>query len=197
MSEETSAIAAPARAASPSRPIHQLPRMATIVVRGLAEDGADSTDAHEPLIKDRRKVVLRGTGKDVGTVHQRESALMSAPPRGLCLGRVERGVCLAGQAFGLDRMCGLKNALENSPLGWDDNCHVHTIVFRKGGGLGYTTASGTDSSAASGTSMMKTQPLPGMLRMRISPPCARTAFRAIESPRPRPDRSLPRRSPNT
>jgi hypothetical protein len=34
------------------------------------------------------------------------------------------------------------------------------------------------------------QPLPGMLRLRISPPCARTAFRAIESPRPRPDRSL-------
>jgi hypothetical protein len=61
---------------------------------------------------------------------------------------------------------------------------------------GYTTIPGALTSAvASGTSMMKTQPLPGILR--ISPPCALTAFRAIESPRPRPDRSLPRRSPNT
>jgi hypothetical protein len=41
--------------------------MATIAVRGLADDGADSTDAHRPLIKDRRKVVLRGAGKDIGT----------------------------------------------------------------------------------------------------------------------------------
>ena len=67
----------------------------------------------------------------------------------------------------------------------------------KAGAELYDTACGTDSSAASGTSIVKTQPLPGRLRMRISPPCARTAFRAIESPRPRPDRSLPRRSPKT
>jgi hypothetical protein len=40
--------------------------MATVAVRGLAE-GADSANAHRPLIEDRRKVVLRGAGKHVGT----------------------------------------------------------------------------------------------------------------------------------
>jgi hypothetical protein len=68
---------------------------------------------------------------------------------------------------------------------------------RRCGTRGYSTACRAGFSAASGTSMMKTQPLPGILRVLISPPCALTAFRAIESPRPRPDRSLPRRSPNT
>jgi hypothetical protein len=48
------------------------------------------------------------------------------------------------------------------------------------------------ASAASGTSIAKTHPLPGILRTRMSPLCARTAFRAIDSPRPRPERSVPR-----
>ena len=39
------------------------------------------------------------------------------------------------------------------------------------------------------------QPFPGMLRTWMSPAFARTAWRAIESPRPRPERSEPRRSP--
>ena len=52
------------------------------------------------------------------------------------------------------------------------------------------------SVAASGMSMMKTQPLSGILRVWMSPPCALTTFRAIESPRPRPVRSRPRRLPN-
>src|ERR1051325_5188025 len=52
------------------------------------------------------------------------------------------------------------------------------------------------TSAASGRSMRKIQPWPGMLSTWISPPCSRTACRAIESPRPRPVRSRPRRSPN-
>ena len=43
---------------------------------------------------------------------------------------------------------------------------------------------------------MKTQPWPGMLRVTMSPPCARTALRAIESPSPKPVRSRPRRCPN-
>jgi hypothetical protein len=102
--------------------------MATIAVRGLADDGADSTDAHRPLIKDRRKVVLRGAGKDIGTVHQRKSSLMPAPPRGLHLGGVKLGIRLAAEAVARNRMCGLKNALENSPFGWDDSRHVLTIV---------------------------------------------------------------------
>src|SRR5687768_13124317 len=170
--------------------------MASIAVRGFADDRADSTDAHRPLIQDRRKVVLRGAGKDVSTVHQCKSSLMSAPPRGLHLGGVKLGVGLAAQPFGREGMPDLKNALENSPHGWDYKRHVRTIVSGRWY-RGYTTASGTDSSAASGISIMKMQPLPGILRMRMSPPCARTAFRAIESPRPRPDRSLPRRLPNT
>jgi hypothetical protein len=42
--------------------------MAAIAGRGLAEDGADSTNAHRLLIKDRRNVVVRGAGKEVGAV---------------------------------------------------------------------------------------------------------------------------------
>jgi hypothetical protein len=49
------------------------------------------------------------------------------------------------------------------------------------------------SSGASGISITKTQPLPGMLRVTISPPWAETAFRAMDSPRPSPLRSDPRR----
>ena len=52
------------------------------------------------------------------------------------------------------------------------------------------------SSGASGMSMTKTQPLSGKFRIWMSPPCALTAFRAIESPKPRPVRSPPLRSPN-
>ena len=43
--------------------------------------------------------------------------------------------------------------------------------------------------------LQKVQPTPGALRMTTSPPCARTAFRAIDRPRPSPERSRPRRSP--
>ena len=61
----------------------------------------------------------------------------------------------------------------------------------------YQTVCGTFTSlAASGRSIVKTQPFPGMLRTWISPAFARTAWRAIESPRPSPERSVPRRSPN-
>src|SRR5687767_7777031 len=54
---------------------------------------------------------------------------------------------------------------------------------------------GAASDATSGTAIVKTQPCPGMLRMVTSPRCDRIALRAIDSPSPRPVRSLPRRSP--
>jgi hypothetical protein len=60
----------------------------------------------------------------------------------------------------------------------------------------YQTVCGTFTSlAASGSSIVKMQPFPGMLRTWMSPAFARTACRAIASPRPRPERSAPRRSP--
>jgi hypothetical protein len=60
----------------------------------------------------------------------------------------------------------------------------------------YQTVCGTFTSlAANGRSIVKMQPFPGMLRTWMSPAFARTAWRAIASPRPRPERSAPRRSP--
>ncbi len=44
--------------------------------------------------------------------------------------------------------------------------------------------------------MTNVQPLPGVLRTSMSPPCALTALRAIDSPKPSPVRFFARRSPN-
>jgi hypothetical protein len=97
--------------------------MATVAVRGLAEDGADSANAHRPLIEDRR-VVLRGAGKHVGTLHQRNPSLVMAPPRGLHLRSAKFAVCLEAEAFRRDRVRRLKNGLENDSLGWNDSRHL-------------------------------------------------------------------------
>jgi hypothetical protein len=102
--------------------------MATIAVRWLAEDGADATHAYRPFIEDGHEVVLRGAGKDIVAVDERKSPPMSAAPRGPAQGGVKRGVCVATEALGRDRMCRLKNAVENTAVGGDDNCHVHTIL---------------------------------------------------------------------
>jgi hypothetical protein len=109
--------------------------MATVAVRRSAEDRPDSANAHWPLIEDRGKIVQGSAGNRVVTLHQRESSLVTAPPCGLHPGGVKLAVCLAAQAFGRDRMCCLKDALENSPLGWDDNCHFQTIVLGPGSQL--------------------------------------------------------------
>jgi hypothetical protein len=77
----------------------------------------------------------------------------------------------------------------------EHGCELYRLTQPVGCSMTYPISWGADASAASGTSILKTQPLPGILRTSISPLCARTAFRAIESPRPSPDRSLPRRSP--
>ena len=62
--------------------------------------------------------------------------------------------------------------------------------------LPHQTVWGTFSRlAANGRSIVKMQPFPGMLRTWMSPAFARTAWRAIASPSPRPERSAPRRSP--
>ena len=44
------------------------------------------------------------------------------------------------------------------------------------------------TAAPAGRSMVKIQPLPGMLTARTSPPFAATALRLIESPSPSPER---------
>jgi hypothetical protein len=47
------------------------------------------------LLENRRKVVLRGARKHVGTIHQRKSSSVIATPRGLHLGSVKFCVRLA------------------------------------------------------------------------------------------------------
>ena len=110
------------------QPIHQLPRMASVAVRGLAEDCADSTNAHRLLIQDRRNVVLRSGGKHGGTIHERKSSPMAAPPGRLHLGSVTSCVRLPAQAFRRDSVLRLKNALENDPFRWNHSRHLAIIV---------------------------------------------------------------------
>src|SRR6267378_1348863 len=98
--------------------------MATAAVRMLGEDRADAANSYGPSIEDRRKVVLHSAGKHRGTVHQSKSSLVTTPPRGFQLGSVKFGVRVAAQAFGRDRVRHIKNALENNPLGWNDNRHL-------------------------------------------------------------------------
>ena len=92
--------------------------------RRLGEHLSDSAHAHRPLIEDRRKVALRGARKHVATIHQRKSSPVKATPRGLLLGSVKFGVRLPAQAFGRDRLCRVKNALENDSFGWNDSRHL-------------------------------------------------------------------------
>ena len=77
--------------------------MATAAVRRPAEDRADSTNAHRPLIEDCRKVVLRGAREHVSAIHQRESSSMAMAPGGLHLGSVKCAVRLTTQAAVPDR----------------------------------------------------------------------------------------------
>lgn len=74
--------------------------MPAVAVRRPAEDRADSADTHRPLIEHRRKIVLCGAGKDIVTLHERKSSLVTAPPRGLHLRGAKLGVCGAAEAFG-------------------------------------------------------------------------------------------------
>ena len=91
--------------------------MATAAVRRSAEDPADSAHAQRLLIEDRRKVVLRGAGKHVGTIDQRKSPLMMAPPGGLHQGSVKFAVPFAIQSVVPDRVCRVQDALENDTFG--------------------------------------------------------------------------------
>jgi hypothetical protein len=83
----------------------------------VAEWNTAVTTAH------RRKVVLRGARKHVGTIHQRKSSAVMATPRSLGLGSVTFYVRLVAQAFGRDVGRRLENALENDSLGWNDSRH--------------------------------------------------------------------------
>ena len=107
--------------------------MATIGVRGLADERANCAHAQPPLIDDCCKIVLRGAGQHIATLHQRKPSLVTPPPRSLPLGGVPLRECVAAQPFGRDGMCPVKNALENVPLGLDDDRHVQPIVslFRR------------------------------------------------------------------
>ena len=74
--------------------------MPAVAVRRLAEDRADSADAHRPLIEHRRKIVLCGAGEDIAALDERKSSLVTPPPYGLHLGGAKLGVCRAAEAFG-------------------------------------------------------------------------------------------------
>jgi hypothetical protein len=76
------------------------------------------------LIEDRRKVVLRGAGKHVGSIHQRKSPLVTAAPRSLHLRSIKSGVGLAAQAFGRNQVRRVQDALENDAVGWNDRHHL-------------------------------------------------------------------------
>ena len=71
---------------------------------------------------------------------------------------------------------------------------ISTIKYRSARAPGpahSATAVEVSRSTAKGISLTNTQPWPGILRTWMSPPCALMALRAIERPRPRPDRSAP------
>ena len=77
------------------------------------ENRAEAARAHGPLVNSCRKIVLRGAGKHVGAIHERESPLMSAPSCGLPLCRVKVRVRVVTESFGHDRMHRLSSQVES------------------------------------------------------------------------------------
>jgi hypothetical protein len=61
---------------------------------------ASTDQRHRRAVTHRRQIVMCGAGKDMVTLDERESLLVTAPPRGLHLRGVKRGVCGAAEAFG-------------------------------------------------------------------------------------------------
>jgi len=99
------------------QPPDQRPRMTAGAVRGFGEHGADTADAHGPLIKYPGKVVLHCAGDQVSTLDERVSSLATGRPGGFHLGGVEFAVRLATQAFVPDRVSRLENAVEDDAFG--------------------------------------------------------------------------------
>jgi hypothetical protein len=75
-------------------------RIAIVAVHSLADDGSEAAYARRPFIEGRGEVVLRCAGKHGAILDQRESSLVTVPPRGLDLGGVKLRVCVAAQALG-------------------------------------------------------------------------------------------------
>ncbi len=73
-------------------------------------------------------MVLRSGGKHGGTIHERKSSPMAAPPPCFIWAASHLAYSLPAQALQQDSVLRLKNALENDPFRWNHSRHLAIIV---------------------------------------------------------------------
>lgn len=94
--------------------------MIAVAVRGVGEHRPNTADTHGSLIEDPFEVIPLSAGEHVGTLHQRESSLVTERPGGLHLCCVKFGECLVAEALMPDRVGRLQDAFEDRALRGND-----------------------------------------------------------------------------